>query len=318
MVQFVKTILLLTVLLFVSACTQTETVEQIDDGTTEKKERDHHDVDIQEETLLTVEDILTRSLTEFQSIESLSSNKKVVQDIQLPNEDPLSTTTSLYAEMTQTPLTMYQKRVSTIPTMGDFVTDIYLVDEGVYFKDGLEDGWFTYPEDVAEELIAYEETTARPQEQQLELMSKYTDQLTYEETETHYVISFMGTSDVLTAFSLELNHLMLDELANELEEFMMMADINKLEYTVFIEKETFLQTEWNMSLQLELPLEEESITREINASEHLDHFNEITEIIVPLEVIQNAKEFNLHLSEFEELKQFDISHTHNDDPLTFY
>ncbi|WP_332629853.1 DUF6612 family protein [Halalkalibacter flavus] len=309
-----KWFLLVSAFVFLAACSKTNPVIQAEPTQEDKEEARESET----EDTLTVEEILLKSLGELQHVESFSSTKELTQDISLPNEEPFSTTSSLYTEVIQAPLSMYRKRVSEVPIMGDFITDIYVVEDGIYFRDGLEDTWFTYPEDVTYEIIAIEEEQVNPQEQHLEMLAKYTEQLTYEENESHFILTFEANPDVLTAFALELNHLMLDELAAELEEFMTMADINKLEYQLLIEKETFLQTEWTMSLVLDLSLDEDSIKREISVTETLDHFNEITEIVVPQEALEDAEEFNLYLSEFEDVHNFDMNDfKHVEEPIGF-
>ncbi|MDT8858763.1 hypothetical protein N0O92_00880 [Alkalihalobacillus sp. MEB130] len=308
MVHRKKWFLLLSTLFILAACSETQPVVQQEKTEEPQEEEEEKET----EPTLTVEDILAKSIGEMQKVESLSSNKEFVQKIHLPDEEPYSTTTSLYSEVIQAPLSLYKKRVSEVPVMGDLITDIYLVEDGVYFKDGLEDVWFTYPEEVTQEIIGNEQTHMTPHEEHLELLARYTDQLTYEEQEDHFVLSFVGSSDVLHAFALELNNMMLDELASEVEEFMSMAEINQLDYTLYIDKETFRQTEWSMTLVLELPLEEDSIKRKINATEKLDQFNEINEIVVPLDVVENAEEFNLYLSEFEDLLEFNLKYTEDE------
>ncbi|KHF37822.1 DUF6612 family protein [Halalkalibacter okhensis] len=313
-----KWFLLISAFVFLTACSKTDPVIQAEPTQEDKETPEARESERETEDILTVEEILSKSLGELQHVESLSSTKELTQHISLPNEDPFSTTTSLYTEVIQDPISMYRKRVSEVPIMGDFITDIYVVEDGIYFRDGLEDTWFTYPEDVTYEVIAIEEAQVNPQEQHLELLARYAEQLTFEETDTHFILSFKGNPDVLTAFALELNNLMLDELATELEEFMTMADIQKLEYKLFIEKETYLQTEWTMSLVLDLTLEEDSIQREIHVTESLEQFNEISEIIVPQEALDHAEEFNQYFSEFEDLHNFDMNDfKHVEDPINY-
>ncbi|WP_332695417.1 DUF6612 family protein [Halalkalibacter lacteus] len=304
-----KGIVALIICALFTACNETETVinQPKEEPTVEDEKEEIIDV-------LAVEDILQQSIYVMKNIESLSSNMDVSQEMEFPNEERFATTSSLYMEiMMQKPLIMYQKSQMDVPEMGNLETELYMVEDGVYYKDAIEDKWFTYPENFTQELRELEETQMSPAEQ-LELLTRHSEHLSYEEDDTYYIVTIEGSNDILQAFAEELNRLVLDEMATDMDQLMMMATIQDLDYRLYIEKKTFLQTKMNMKMTIQLEMEEELVGIHSTMNATFDHFNDISEITVPAGILKNAEEYNPYsgLNDLEEIEIDDLEEMEED------
>lgn len=258
-----------------------------------------------EKAAMTVEDVLHHSTEVMTDIQSFSTEMDMNQKMDLPDGESYTTDSSISMSMTQNPLALHQKMSMTLPEMGEMETEMYMVENGIYFKDGMEDTWFTYPEELTQDLSELQDMQMKPDEQ-LELLKRHTEHLSLEEDDSHYIVTVNGSSDILQGFARELNGLMNDELSGEMDQMMNMADIHELDYTLYIEKETFLQTEMDMKMTFELKMEGESIMILTTTNATFSHFNEIDEITVPSDVLESAEEFGLDFTDFEEMNDIDL------------
>ncbi|MFC0469938.1 DUF6612 family protein [Halalkalibacter kiskunsagensis] len=300
--KFKKGIVALCISALLAACNETEPVitQQEEEPTVEEIKENTRDG-------LSVTDILQQSINVMENIESLSSNLDVTQELIFPNEESYVATSTLYIEMIQKPLVMYQRNVMDVPEMGKLETELYMVEDGVYYKDAIEDVWFTYPEDFTQELRGLDETQMSPAEQ-LELLTRHTDYLAYSEDDTHYILTIKGSNDSLQIFAEEINDLVLDEMTTDIEQLMTVASIQDIDYELYIEKETFIQTEMKMKMSLQLEIKEELVEIQSTIHATFDHFNDISSIIVPPVIVENAEEYNPYadldnLEDLEELEE---------------
>jgi hypothetical protein len=191
-----------------------------------------------------------------------------------------------------------------VPELGELKTELYIVEDGVYYKDAIEDTWFTYPEDFTQELRTLEETKMSPEEQ-LELLTEHTEHVTYEEDESHYILTVEGSDATLQSFAEKLNGLVLDEMATDIDQLMVMATIEDIDYKLYIEKETFLQTKMHVKMALQLSMEEGLVDIDLTLNSTFDDYNDISSITVPTAILENAEEYNPY-SDLEELEEMEI------------
>ncbi|WP_227937266.1 DUF6612 family protein [Alkalihalobacillus deserti] len=273
-----------------AACSETTSVESTDPSekeTTEEVPRD-----------LTVEEILQKSMEAMENVQSLSTELNMTQDMALPDQESYSTNISVYMEMTQEPFNMYQKMAMELPEVGKTEMEFYMVEDAVYYKDPMEDTWFTYPDDLAQQLRELE-TSQFGTDEQLALLLKNTENLSHTEDNDHYIITVEGAADSLQTFAQELNRLVHDDMAGDIDQLMLMSDIKELNYTLHIEKDTFLQTKMDMTIAFELTTEGESVTIQTRTHATFSDFNDFTKIEVPATIVDQAEEFDLSLSEFD-------------------
>ncbi|ARK32075.1 DUF6612 family protein [Halalkalibacter krulwichiae] len=281
-------------LIALSACSESTSVESTDPKPNETNEAE-----------FTVEEILQKSIEAMNDVQSLSTEMNMIQEMELPQDEQYSSNILVYMELTQEPFNMYQKISMDLPEVGLSETELYMVEDTFYFKDPMEESWFTYPDDLAATLRELESEQFSTNEQ-LDLLLKNADLLSYTEDEEHYIITVEGSPDLLQDFAQELNGLVHDEMTGDINQLMMMSDIQELNYTLYIEKDTFMQTKMDMSMAFELSMDGEQITIKTDTQASFDNFNGYSEITVPEAVIKEAEEFNLEFTEFEDFEEFDV------------
>ncbi|MCM3714646.1 DUF6612 family protein [Halalkalibacter oceani] len=254
----------------------------------------------EEETALSVEEVLLRSVDVMTAVKSISSELQMQQTMQFPDGETFTSDSEMVMDFIQKPLATYQKMIVDVPEMGEIETEMYLVDNEIYFRDAMENAWFTYPDELAQNVSELQTRKIEPTEQ-LELLLKYADHLTIEEEAKHYRIHVEGAASALPSFAEELNGLVNEEFANTLDSMANLATIEALDYTLLIDKETFYQTQMDMSMDFSLTLEGEALPMQTTTSASFSRFNEIESIDIPAEVLDAAEEFNLEYTEFEEV-----------------
>ncbi|MCM3760670.1 hypothetical protein M3212_07700 [Alkalihalobacillus oceani] len=254
----------------------------------------------EEEALLSVEEVLLRSVDVMTAVESISSELHMRQTMQFPDGETFTSDSEMVMDFIQKPLATYQKMIVDVPEMGEIETELYLVDNEIYFRDAMEDAWFTYPDELAQNVSELQTRQIEPTEQ-LELLLKYVEHLSIEEERNHYRIHVEGAASTLPSFAEELNGMVNEEFANTLDSMANLATIEAVHYTLLIDKETYYQTQMDMSMDFSLNLEGEALPMQTTTKASFSRFNEIETIDIPAEVVDSAEEFNLEYTEFEEV-----------------
>ncbi|MFC0559297.1 DUF6612 family protein [Halalkalibacter alkalisediminis] len=281
--------------ILLTACSEATSVESKDPAKETKEETQGE---------LALEEILQKSIEAMEGIQSLSSEMNVVQEMALPNDESFSTNISVYMEITQDPFNMYQKMLMELPEVGNTEIEMYMVEDAVYYKDPMENKWFTYPDDLAQQLRDLE-TAQMGSEEQLTLLLENLEHLSYTEDDDHYIITVEGSADILQSFAQKLNGLVHDNMAGDIDQLMLMSDMKELDYILYIEKDTFLQTKMDMMMVFELQTDGESLLINTSTQATFSDFNAFTEVEVPANVIENAEEFDTSFSEFGDFDEFD-------------
>ncbi len=302
MIRMKTWLCLLGLALLLAACNESAQTDS-PKATEQEENNEQTETDENSDTAQSAEEVLQESLKAMADVNSFSTVMKSTQKTDGPDGLSFATDSTIEMEMMQEPLTMHQKVVMDIPELGETETEIYLVDNKMYFKDEMEDKWFTYPDEFMEEFMDLEEMKLEPEEQ-LKLLQSYTEHLTLKDEGTHYAITVDGDAEALQELSKELFASMGEQLGGEeLDEMMNMAKFKEFSFTLFIDKESYVQTGLDMNMVFELSAEGESVQIESKTEATFDQFNEITEIVIPPSVIEGAEEFSLDFSGFEAMQE---------------
>jgi hypothetical protein len=283
--------------LFLTACSDATSVESTDPKEDETQEEAVNQ--------LSVEEILQQSIKAMESVSSLKTEMNMLQEMALPNEESYSTNMLIYMEITQEPLNMYQKITMEFPEIGEMETELYMLEDAFYYKDPMENKWFTYPEEIASQLREMEDTQISTDEQ-LELLLKNAEHLSFTEDDDHYIVTVEAAPNILHSFAQELNGLVHDNMAGDIDQLMLMSDIKDLDYTLYIDKKTFMQTKMDMSMAFELTTDGEAVKISTSTQAIFKDFNAITEIQVPEKITKQAEEYNPDYSGVGEMEDFDL------------
>ncbi|KMM38974.1 DUF6612 family protein [Guptibacillus hwajinpoensis] len=201
------------------------------------------------------------------------------------NEEEVEITSKIDSNMVVDPLAFHQ--VIDMNANGEAMQmESYYSEAGFFMKQGEE--WMEFPDEMTDSLLTMQQSQADPSEQ-MEMLKKYVDEFKLVENEGTYVMTMKATGEKYQE--------LLDETVenmgqqNEmLQGFTEQLKVNEVEYTLTIGKADFLIREFQMKMDSEITMEDESISMLMEMDSQFENYNEIEEVTVPEEVIQQAKE----------------------------
>ncbi|KMK77437.1 DUF6612 family protein [Alkalihalobacillus pseudalcaliphilus] len=271
--------------------------EHVDNDTEEVADQDNEENEGTEG--LSAEDILTQSMEAMNAINSFSSEMKVDQVIDFGEVDPelgsssMTTGITMNMDAMMEPFSMYQTIEMAIDELGDsFTSETYLTEDGMFQYEPSLDEWLKYPDEMHDEILALGSVEATPEEQ-IELLRSFGDEIEVTEEGDSYVLTVSGSDQNLEALADEVMS-MTGAAGEEMEFLLNMMTISDLSYSLYINKETFLQEAIDMTMTMELNMEEEGVTMTMTqtTSGTFTNYDQVDTIVVPDEVIDSAVEID--------------------------
>ncbi len=247
---------------------------------------------------LTLQDVFKKSMEQSESIQSLSANIDMTQLIEVPSQEiSMETTSKMNMDMVIEPLSLYQKGTTSMTMPGmpsseltdDMKMESYLTEQGFYMFDSMSNIWTKLPSDMYEQIMSMSQKQADPAKQLKDLES-FKDDFTFEQTDSSYVLKLADSGD-------KFNELIQNQLADtmpdmmiEEQELLKEMNIEKVNYEIFIDKETFNITALNMIMDMTMVVEGEEMKLAQNLKSTYSKYNEVEKIVIPQEIIDNAQE----------------------------
>ncbi|TPE66452.1 DUF6612 family protein [Halalkalibacterium halodurans] len=289
--------LLLSGVLLLAACNEESSTEVPEEGTdVEETEEQNEGQNEEHNEELTAEDVLARSTEAMSEVESFTTEMELHQVINLDDEE-METHSSIKMDATLNPLAFYQVMDMNVPEANQTVsTESYYTEEGMFMQAPGYEGWIKYSDDFQE--LANAQVAP---EEQLEMLKAFGDELSLDEDGDHYVLTISGSDQNLQSLIDSIMG-MTGGTMEGMEELFQMMSLSDVEYTVNIDKETFLQQSMSMKMTMTMEMEEESMSIQQTSTGTFSNFNEVDPIEIPAEVVESAEEFDFDLSEMEEIE----------------
>lgn len=274
-----------------AACGGEET-EQVD-ATEEETEAETEEEAAEEQQ--TPEDIYEQAMEAAEGMESAEIVLDMTQTIEIPAESvSMDMTTTTEAEMTMDPLTMYQNGTVTLEADGtteESEMELYLTEDELYMYDGMSQTWMKMDSST----IPMDQINSQQQDPsaQLELMEQFVDEMELEENDEQYILKITGDGEELQAFTQEVMAEYMDQelMASMGEEGNNVMDnmaINSVYYEVFVDKETYDMTAFNMDMDMSMDAEEQQMNIVQSVTSEYTGMNTVEPIEVPQEVQDEA------------------------------
>ncbi|NEU30228.1 hypothetical protein GN156_05460 [bacterium LRH843] len=254
------------------------------------------EIPLPKEQVPAVNEIIQQATKAMSSIKSFSSKTTKTQKVTAANSESHSSST-ISMDMTQEPLAIYQQINMTLPEQGNVATTMYMIDNGIYFKDSVDETWFTYPEELTQDHINIKEMLMKPNEQ-LAFIQKHIEHFSLEERDEYYLITVQGSPDMSKEF--------VNDMASKMSNGLPAETVQEFEYSMQIEKETYFQTKVSIKLSFDTTMGNEPIQIHATTESAFAKFNEIDAITVPEAILEEAEEFSIDLTEFEEVDNIDL------------
>ena len=247
---------------------------------------------------LTLQDVFKKSMEQSESIKSLSANIDMTQLIEVPSQEiSMETTSKMDMDMVIEPLSLYQKGTTSMTMPGmpsseqadDMKMESYMTEQGFYMFDSMSNQWTKLPSDMYEQIMSMSQKQADPAKQ-LKDLEAFKDDFTFEQTDSSYVLKLAASGDKFNELiQKQLADTMPDMMVEE-QELLKEMNIEKVNYEIFIDKETFNTTALNMIMNMTMVVEGEEMKLAQNLKSTYDNYNEVEKIEIPQEIIDNAQE----------------------------
>lgn len=247
---------------------------------------------------LTLQEVFNKSMEQSESIKSLSANIDMTQLIEVPSQEiSMETTSKMDMDMVIEPLSLYQKGTTSMTMPGvpsseqaeDMEMESYMTEQGFYMFDSMSNQWTKLPSDMYEQIMSMSQKQADPAKQ-LKDLEAFKDDFTFEQTDSSYVLKLAASGDKFNELiQKQLAETMPDMMVEE-QELLKEMNIEKVNYEIFIDKETFNTTALNMIMDMTMVVEGEEMELAQNLKSTYDNYNEVEKIEIPQEIIDNAQE----------------------------
>ncbi|KGA97212.1 hypothetical protein AJ85_03465 [Alkalihalobacillus alcalophilus ATCC 27647 = CGMCC 1.3604] len=292
--------------LILGACSNEESDATPADESTDADNNTEEVVDegngAEDETLageLSAEDILTKSMEAMNEINSFSSEMVISQEVDMGEIDPelgdstMTTDINMTMDAVLEPFAMHQVMDFSVAEFGEsFSSESYLTEDGMFEYEPTEDVWYKYPEEFYSEIMALGALEVTPEEQ-LAMLQGFGGEIEVTEEGDHYILTVSGADSLIEDLADEVMS-MTGAAGAEMEMIMEMMNISDLSYSLYINKETFLQESIDMTMTMELNMEEEGISMKMiqTTSGTFSNYDGVDEITIPEDIIESAIELD--------------------------
>lgn len=245
------------------------------------------------ESELTLEEVFNKAQEAAEKVESMHADMVIDQHLASPDAGAeMDSTIKMKMDLVQNPLTMYQVMEMEMADEGTAKTEMYLTEDGFFMYDPESGEWLKLPAEFYEEATATM-NTGEDATVDYAGLKEFVEDFKFEQNDDAYILKLKASGEKFNKLiqdELESTGI-LDELSEVETEAVDNMKINELEYEIFIDKETFDTTAFNLKMDMEISAEGETLQIKQDIQSKISRINEIQEITVPQEILDNAIEY---------------------------
>ena len=243
---------------------------------------------------LTLEQVYDKAIERQADIKSMSASMDMEQVIKFgagAESMEMNMDSQMDIDMIAKPLAMHLSGTMTVPDMfgeGDensnMPIEMYMKqDKGFFMKDPTTESWMKLPNEQFDAILDQTAASANAQEQ-LEQLKQYIDDFTFEQTDDKYVLTLNAQGDRFK----ELIQSEVDKSLGTGQNPLDGLTIDKANYVIFIDKETFDTNKMNMNFDLKMSIEGQEATIQTKSEVTYTEINNLDKIDIPQSIIDNA------------------------------
>lgn len=249
---------------------------------------------------LTLEQVYDKAVDRQADIQSASAKMDMTQVTKVGSGDEameFSIDSKMEMDIIVDPLAMHLSGSMTMPDMMnegketmDMPIEMYMKkDTGLFMKDSTTDSWLKLPDENFDAILDQTAASADAKEQ-LEQLKKFIKDFTFEQTDDEYVLTLDAKGDKFKELiDSEINKSM-QEMGLE-ENPMDQLSIEKINYVLHIDKETFDTNKMDMNFDLKMAVEGDELLMNTKSVVTYTEFNHLKTIDIPQSIIDNAQTF---------------------------
>lgn len=249
---------------------------------------------------LTLEQVYDKAVDRQADIQSASAKMDMTQVTKVESGEEameFSIDSKMEMDIIVDPLAMHLSGSMTMPDMMnegketmDMPIEMYMKkDAGLFMKDSTTDSWLKLPDENFDAILDQTAASADAKEQ-LEQLKKFIKDFTFEQTDDEYVLTLDAKGDKFKELiDSEINKSM-QEMGLE-ENPMDQLSIEKINYVLHIDKETFDTNKMDMNFDLKMAVEGDELLMNTKSVVTYTEFNHLKTIDIPQSIIDNAQTF---------------------------
>ncbi|KOS60424.1 MULTISPECIES: DUF6612 family protein [Lysinibacillus] len=246
---------------------------------------------------LSLEQVYDKAVKRQEDIKSASAKAEVTQEAKMGSGDKAESFTSdtkMDVDVVTDPLGMHFSMTTTAPDMLDegdknneASVEMYMnKDQGIFVKDETSNQWLKLPSDDFDSILK-ETSSAANAKEQLEQLKKFVGDFKFEQTDDAYVLTLDAKGD-------KFKELIDSEMEKSMKDLNLQENpldnltINKMDYVLYIDKETFDTNKIDVNMDLKIKVEDEEFSSKTKTVVTYTEFNNLKTIDIPQEIIDNA------------------------------
>ncbi|MFL1996563.1 DUF6612 family protein [Lysinibacillus irui] len=247
---------------------------------------------------LTLEQVYDKAVDRQADIKSASAKMDMTQVTKVGSGEEameFSIDSNMEMDIIVDPLAMHLSGSMSMPDMmseGEETTDMPMEmymkkDTGLFMKDTTTDSWMKLPDENFEAILDQTAASADAKEQ-LEQLKKFINDFSFEQTDDEYVLTLEAKGDKFKELiDSEINKSMQDIglEENPLDQL----TIEKINYVLYIDKETFDTNKMDMNFDLKMAVEGDELVMNTKSVVTYTEFNHLKTIDIPQSIIDNAQ-----------------------------
>lgn len=253
----------------------------------------------------TAEEVVSQSQAVMNDIESYVLSMDMLQTMNLDgmDEEAMSVRSTQTMEMTMDPMTFKQDitmNYEDMDEMGEMddsegqisYQSFFTENDGLFMEDPMMERWMKFPDSYLDDFLAMSDLQLNPEEQ-LDFLEDYVTDLSMEEDDQYYYITLQTEDLNLEELMQELQGFDADIPGMEgMDELFGSMDLQELDFSITIEKETYHQTAGSMTMVMAIDMMGQEMITHQTSDMSMSDFNTIDPITIPNEVLENAEEIS--------------------------
>lgn len=240
---------------------------------------------------LTLQEVLEKSTEASNNLKSFSVKMNLDQDITGDQEEMnMQTQSHIEMNVVTDPMAFYQKMTMSLGEES-FESESYFSEEGMFLFDPGSQQWMKFPQEMTDTFLQMAGKQTNPGDE-LKKLEKFVDDFTFEQDSKNYILKLKASGEKFSDF---IKETAAEALPPEMaaEEIMNNMKINAVEYKFVIDKESFYPVALDMTMDMEMTIEEQTISLNQKMNGEYSSHNNIEAITIPQDVIDSAMEVPL-------------------------
>ncbi|MGG3449429.1 DUF6612 family protein [Domibacillus aminovorans] len=252
---------------------------------------------------MTLAEVYDKSMAVSNETKSLSAKIDMTQNMEQPSQDlSMETISVMDMDIITDPLALHQTGTTTMKVDGSeeaesMKTEMYMTEAGFFMNDETTGQWVKMPSEMYDQITKMSKQQSDPS-QQLKQLEAFKDDFTFEQTDSEYVLKLAAAGEKFNALIEEQMSQFMPTLEGEegqamMDQMLAGMNIEKVDYTIYIDKETFETTAVDMIMDMTMEMDGESMKMNQVMNANYSNYNGVEAIIVPKDVVNNAQELQL-------------------------